>query len=183
MTDLGLGRGRQLEPSGDQPAEQRQTTGQALRGRRKQASRQRRTGGGRAAHDGGIRREQQVQGAWQAGGVAGPSGTVTFLFTDIEGSTRLWQADEEAMNEPPLPAMTSFGSLSESLTHGGAVFSTMGDGVAAVFVSATAAVASALAAQERVGAEEWPTARPIRVRMGLHTGEAGSATATTSAQP
>ncbi len=56
--------------------------------------------------------------------------------------------------------------------HGGDVFSTMGDGLAAVFPSASSAVAAALAVQDGLVAEVWPTAFPIRVRMGLHTGEA-----------
>jgi Adenylate and Guanylate cyclase catalytic domain len=56
--------------------------------------------------------------------------------------------------------------------HGGKVFSTMGDGMAAAFVSASAAAAAALVAQQALGAQAWPQATPIRVRMGLHTGEA-----------
>jgi class 3 adenylate cyclase len=56
--------------------------------------------------------------------------------------------------------------------HGGRVFSTMGDGIAAAFTSASSAVAAALAAQGLLDAEVWPTATPVRVRMGLHTGEA-----------
>ena len=56
--------------------------------------------------------------------------------------------------------------------HDGVVFSSMGDGIAAAFSSASSAVAAALAAQRLLGAEVWPTATPIRVRMGLHTGEA-----------
>ena len=68
--------------------------------------------------------------------VARPSGTVTFLFTDIEGSTRLWQQDEEAMRA----AMSRHDELLRSVIaeHGGTVFSTMGDGVAAAFPSASA---------------------------------------------
>jgi predicted ATPase len=56
--------------------------------------------------------------------------------------------------------------------HGGEVFSTMGDGVAAAFPAASAAAAAALAVQRLVEAEQWATASPLRVRMGLHTGEA-----------
>jgi predicted ATPase/class 3 adenylate cyclase len=102
--------------------------------------------------------------------VGGPSGTVTFLFTDIEGSTRLWQQDEEAMRR----AMARHDELLHRLVaeHGGEVFSTMGDGLAAAFASASSAVAAALAAQRALAAEIWPTATPIRARMGLHTGEA-----------
>jgi hypothetical protein len=56
--------------------------------------------------------------------------------------------------------------------HAGVVFSTMGDGVAAAFGSGSSAVAAALDLQRRFGGEVWPTARPLRVRVGLHTGEA-----------
>jgi class 3 adenylate cyclase len=56
--------------------------------------------------------------------------------------------------------------------HGGTVFSSMGDGIAAVFPSALSAVKAALAAQRLMEAEAWPTVTPVRVRMGLHTGEA-----------
>jgi predicted ATPase len=56
--------------------------------------------------------------------------------------------------------------------HGGEVFSTMGDGVAAAFSSAPSAIAAALDGQRLLEAEHWPTTEPICVRMGLHTGEA-----------
>jgi len=99
-----------------------------------------------------------------------PSGTVTFLFTDIESSTRLWQTDEATMRA----ALARHDDLLQrSVAHeDGTVFSTMGDGIAAAFASASAAVRAALEAQRLVEAEAWPTATPIRVRMGLHTGDA-----------
>jgi class 3 adenylate cyclase len=99
-----------------------------------------------------------------------PSGTVTFLFTDIEGSTRLWQEDEESMRE----AVARHDQLLRKVIaeHEGRVFSAMGDGMAAAFGFASAAVSAAVAAQRRLAAEPWPTATPLRVRMGLHTGEA-----------
>jgi len=102
--------------------------------------------------------------------VAAPSGTVTFLFTDIEGSTRLWQQDEVAMRA----ALSRHDALLRGVIveHGGVVFSTMGDGLAAAFSSASSAVAAALGVQQQLDAQVWPTATPIRVRMGLHTGEA-----------
>src|SRR5215469_14743711 len=56
--------------------------------------------------------------------------------------------------------------------YGGRVFGTRGDGIAAAFLAATAAVAAAVAAQRVLETEPWPTASPLRVRMGLHTGEA-----------
>ena len=110
---------------------------------------------------------------WDAVGVAEPSGTMTFLFTDIEGSTRLWQQGERRMRA----ALSRHDELLRGAVaeHGGRVFSTMGDGVAAAFSCCSMAVAAALAAQRSLGAEAWPTATPLRVRMGLHTGEADAA--------
>jgi predicted ATPase/class 3 adenylate cyclase len=103
-------------------------------------------------------------------GVSAPSRTVTFLFTDIERSTRLWQADESAMRA----ALSRHDELLREAVagSGGVVFSSMGDGLAAAFSSPSAAVAAALDAQRLLEGELWPTATPVRVRMGLHTGEA-----------
>jgi predicted ATPase/class 3 adenylate cyclase len=102
--------------------------------------------------------------------VIGPSGTLTFLFTDIEGSTRLWQLDESAMRN----AVARHDMLVRKVIAdlGGTVFSGTGDGVAAVFGSASSAVKAALAAQAQLAEQAWPTPDPVRVRMGLHTGEA-----------
>ena len=98
-----------------------------------------------------------------------PVGTVTFLFTDIVGSTRLWQLDEGAMRV----AVRHHDELLQTTIRdgGGVVFSTMGDGFAAAFPSAHAALGAAMAAQERLAAESWSTAEPLRVRMGVHSGE------------
>src|SRR6516225_2474036 len=101
-----------------------------------------------------------------------PVGTVTFLFTDIEGSTRLWQEDEAAMRQ----AVARHDQLLRDVVagHGGVVFSTMGDGLAAAFQTASAAVACAVETQGVLHRESWGTLRPLRVRMGMHTGEAES---------
>jgi class 3 adenylate cyclase len=76
-----------------------------------------------------------------------PSGTVTFLFTDLEGSTRLWEEHPEAMRE----ALACHDLVVEDaiVRHGGIVFSRMGDGVAAAFASAPEALAAAVDAQVR----------------------------------
>jgi predicted ATPase len=97
---------------------------------------------------------------------------LTFLFTDIEGSTRLWQLDEAAMRS----AVACHDALLRAVIadHEGTIFATTGDGVAAVFGSASSALKAALAAQARLAEQAWPTAEPVRVRMGLHTGEAES---------
>jgi predicted ATPase len=95
---------------------------------------------------------------------------VTFLFTDIEGSTALWEADPDAMRV----ALERHDSILRSAIDGqdGYVFSTGGDGFAAAFARAGDAVTAATEAQQRLVAETWPGARVLRVRMGLHTGEA-----------
>jgi predicted ATPase/class 3 adenylate cyclase len=98
-----------------------------------------------------------------------PSGTVTFLFTDIEGSTGLWEAAPDAMRV----ALERHDSILRSAIegHDGYVFSTGGDGFAAAFARAGDGVAAAVRAQEALAVERWPVGTEIRVRMGLHTGE------------
>jgi len=102
-------------------------------------------------------------------GVGAPSGTVTFLFTDIEGSTRLWQRNETAMRS----ALERHDAILQSTidSHGGYVFSTGGDGFGVAFARAGDAVAAAVDVQTGLAAERWPEGTPIRVRMALHTGE------------
>jgi hypothetical protein len=95
---------------------------------------------------------------------------VTFLFTDIEGSTRLLQKDEPSMRKALARHDLLLGEVIAD--HGGVVFATMGDGLAAAFQGASAAASCAVEAQRRLDREPWGTLRPLRVRMGLHTGEA-----------
>ena len=99
-----------------------------------------------------------------------PSGTVTFLFTDVEGSTRLWEQHPVGMQV----ALERHDEIvrSEIERQGGYVFSTAGDGFAAAFSRVVDAVEAALGAQVALGAEAWPDDATIRVRMGLHCGEA-----------
>lgn len=98
-----------------------------------------------------------------------PSGTVTFLFTDVEGSTRLWAADSALMSASLLQHDEILRTAIES--RAGYVFTTAGDSFAAAFGRASDAVAAAQAAQAALGAAEW-SGPPLRVRMGLHLGEA-----------
>ena len=99
-----------------------------------------------------------------------PQGTVTFLFTDLEGSTRRWEAHPAQMREALARHNTIVRGAVES--HGGVVFSTMGDGLAAVFASAREAVRAVLAAQQGLGAEDWgEVTGPLAARMGLLTDE------------
>ena len=99
-----------------------------------------------------------------------PTGTVTFLFTDIEGSTLAWDRHGDAMDR----AQSRHDELVRAAvrSHAGFVFSSAGDGVAAAFPSAPAAASAALDVQRAVADEPWPDPLHIRVRMGLHTGTA-----------
>jgi predicted ATPase/class 3 adenylate cyclase/DNA-binding CsgD family transcriptional regulator len=96
------------------------------------------------------------------------SGTVTLLFTDVEGSVRLWEADREVMAEASARHNRIVREQIEAA--GGQVFKTVGEAFRAVFADSSAALASAVAVQRAVGAEPWPAGSPIRVRMALHSG-------------
>jgi len=99
-----------------------------------------------------------------------PTGTVTFLFTDIEGSTRLWEEHPAAMRAA---LATHDGILRSAVEdHGGQVVKTTGDGVHAAFAVAEDAVSAAVAAQGRLEEAVWGATGPLAVRMGLHTGAA-----------
>ena len=99
-----------------------------------------------------------------------PTGTVTFLFTDLEGSTRLWEEHPEAMKA----ALARHDAMLRDAVQarGGRVVKTTGDGMHAVFATAPDAVAAAVDAQRQLTAEEWQIGEPLRVRMGLHSGHA-----------
>lgn len=99
-----------------------------------------------------------------------PLGTVTFLFTDIEGSTPLWEKNPPAMRDALVRHDTIIGGA--VVEHGGYVVKTTGDGVHAAFGTAHDAVESAIAAQRALVTEHWGPIGPLSVRMGLHTGEA-----------
>ena len=98
-----------------------------------------------------------------------PSGTVTFLFTDVEGSTRLWEQHPEAMQ----PALAAHDRALRSAinAHGGYVFSTAGDAFAASFSRPRQAIAAAIEAQRTLSGIDWGNTE-IRARMGIHTGDA-----------
>ncbi|WP_309721132.1 tetratricopeptide repeat protein [Armatimonas sp.] len=101
-----------------------------------------------------------------------PEGTVTFLFTDIEGSTKLWEAHPEAMQ---IALARHDALLRESIENAnGYVFKTVGDAFCAAFTTATDALEATLAAQLALLVEPWPEQTLIKVRMALHTGAAES---------
>jgi class 3 adenylate cyclase len=98
-----------------------------------------------------------------------PTGTVTFLFTDIEASTRLlqtlgagWKTVLEDHNRLLRRAIREAGGIN---------LRTEGDSFFAVFRTAPAAVAAADAAQRALAAHPWPPEASVRIRMGIHTGE------------
>jgi class 3 adenylate cyclase len=92
---------------------------------------------------------------------AAPSGVVTFLFTDVEGSTRRWENDAQAMRA----ALAAHDEVLRSAieAHGGWLFKHTGDGVCAAFTSPRSAVDAAITAQR---------ALELPIRMGIATGEA-----------
>src|SRR5256885_11144806 len=103
-----------------------------------------------------------------------PVGTVTFLFTDVEGSTRAWEAH-------PAETQTALKRHDEIVAreiqaYNGALILERGEGdsVLAIFARATDAVAAAVEIQRALRAETWPAEVPMRVRMAIHTGEAGA---------
>src|SRR5688572_13870944 len=102
--------------------------------------------------------------------VALPSGTVTFLFTDIEGSTRRWEDDPGLMQATP---REHHGILTRTIAAaGGCIFKTVGDAICAAFADPTAALVTAVTAQQSLVRADWDTADPPRVRMAVHTGVA-----------
>ena len=110
--------------------------------------------------------------------MANPTGTITFLFTDVEGSTRLWEELPDAMRSALERHDIIVRGAIES--HGGYVFATGGDAFSAAFQSLSDGIEAALSAQRLLNAEEWEDVE-IRVRMALHVGEAEERAATTSA--
>jgi predicted ATPase/class 3 adenylate cyclase len=99
-----------------------------------------------------------------------PTGTVTFLFTDLEGSTRLWEEHPDAMQG----ALARHDEILRDAiaAHNGHIVKTTGDGVHAAFARPLDAVDVAVEAQLALAGIEWETPEPLRVRMGIHTGSA-----------
>jgi YVTN family beta-propeller protein len=98
-----------------------------------------------------------------------PTGTVTFLFSDIEGSTRLLQRLREGYDEVLSTHAWLLRSAIEQFD--GHEIDTQGDAFFVAFARARDAVAAAVAAQRAFAAESWPDGVSVRVRMGIHTGE------------
>jgi predicted ATPase/class 3 adenylate cyclase len=96
--------------------------------------------------------------------------TLSFLFTDIEGSTKLWERDPEAMKA----ALTAHDKILRRAIGqgGGRVFKTVGDAFLAVFAAPADAASAAVAGQRALADHPWSTIGPLRVRMAVHTGPA-----------
>jgi len=103
-----------------------------------------------------------------------PTGTATFLLTDIEGSTRYWETSPDAMRA----ALARHDQLMSAVIHAhrGEVLTERGEGDSffAAFGQAADAVAAAREAQKRLWAEPWPEQAPVRVRMAIHAGDVGA---------
>lgn len=99
-----------------------------------------------------------------------PTGTVTFLFSDIEGSTERWEKHREAMKA----AVARHEDLIRQAitTYDGYIFKTVGDAFCAAFATAPDAVNAALDAQQELSAEDFSAVGGLKVRIGLHTGYA-----------
>jgi len=100
----------------------------------------------------------------------GPNAAVTFLLTDIEGSTKLWEEHPETMKS----ALRRHDDIVRRAieAHDGYVFKTVGDSFFAVFASPWNALSAGVDAQTALQAEAWGEVGPLRVRMALHTGSA-----------
>lgn len=103
-------------------------------------------------------------------GASAPTGTVTFLFSDIEGSSRRWETYPEAMPS----AIHRYEALMRDAVekHRGHVFKTVGDACCAVFSSALDALRAALDAQQTIGEQNFSAVDGLRMRIGLHSGDA-----------
>src|ERR687898_546177 len=98
------------------------------------------------------------------------TGNITFLFTDVEGSTSLWERTPKAMSESLSRHDEILRTAIEA--HNGHVFKTVGDAFHATFSAAPDALRAALEAQRALLRESWDLTGPLRVRMALHTGTA-----------
>ncbi|MGN6475347.1 MAG: adenylate/guanylate cyclase domain-containing protein, partial [Mycobacteriales bacterium] len=101
--------------------------------------------------------------------MAGETVEVTLMFTDIEGSTRMWEDHPQEM----AVALASHDELMRAAIEsaGGGVFKTVGDAFCAAFADPSAALTAAVAAQRRLDSHAWPGAARLTVRMALHTGD------------
>jgi predicted ATPase/class 3 adenylate cyclase len=119
--------------------------------------------------DGGVEPPRPTTG----GPTTVTAATTTFLFTDVESSTRLWELDQDGMRR----ALATHDQILRTAiaAHGGEVVKHLGDGLLAVFDSAPDGVGAAVEAQRQLVGQPWDLGEPLRVRMALHTGDATDA--------
>ena len=99
-----------------------------------------------------------------------PTGTVTFLFSDIEGSTPLWEQHPEQM---AVALQIHNAALRQAIeSNGGVVFKIVGDAFQAAFATALQALKASIQGQQILQSASWNELAALKVRMGLHTGEA-----------
>ena len=99
-----------------------------------------------------------------------PSGTVAFLFTDVEGSTALWERNRAAM---ATAVERHFALLREAIAaQDGVLFKTVGDAIQAAFPTMPKAITAAIDAQIALRRADWGDLGPLRVRMAIHAGDA-----------
>ncbi len=99
-----------------------------------------------------------------------PSGTVTFLFTDIEGSTRLWNQHPEHMDSVIANHDRELREIVEA--HNGFVFKTVGDALYTVFRQTLSAISASIALQLFMHEKEWDISEKLKIRIGIVTGDA-----------
>src|SRR3954467_7929044 len=110
-------------------------------------------------------------------GAMSSSGTITFLFTEIEAGTQVWERDSIAMRDAHTRYQVILREAIEA--NDGDAYKTMGDSLHAAFATPSQALQAAIDAQLLLFAEEWPEATgEIRVRMALHTGVTGGSSGT-----
>lgn len=114
----------------------------------------------------------QSWGEWLMTASALPDGTVTFLLTDLEGSTAQWEADGDAMATATARHYEVLDTAIRAHRGFRPIEQGEGDSVVAAFSRASDAVLAAIDAQRDLAAEPWPAATPLKVRMAIHTGEA-----------
>jgi class 3 adenylate cyclase len=113
---------------------------------------------------------RRIAGEKTEAAVPMPTGTVTFLFTDVEGSTQRWDSYPEAMRS----AVERHDDIvrREIEANRGYVFKTVGDAFCAAFEDSRDAIAAAVAVQRELAAHDFSSVGGLCVRMGLHRGEA-----------
>ena len=119
-----------------------------------------------------LKRILQQETGLAAAPVTLPSGTMTFLITDVEGSTRRWDRHPDEMREAMAIHDRVLGAAISA--HGGAQVESgrEGDSILAVFVRATDALACALGMQRELAAQSWPAGADLHLRVAIHSGEA-----------